>query len=483
MMKTKHRLRALLRMIGLASAVFASAVGFGPTASGAVLTLVDGRQFEGRVVEDSPSGVRIDSVVAGVRVTLGLKRHEIASLEKRALPEGFFDTGTKAGKRRSEPSQFPPGATLYLEVPFVGRIGPHIVPRGIARCLAYASRNGIEHVVFFLDSRGGDQVAAHELKEILDRYDDRLTYHALVRDAVGLALIVAVYCDNVFLLPGANLGGSTLIFGKEPYEGDVEILRSQLAHKAAAIAGKHGWHSDILVRAMIDPSETLAAWRTSQKAVELGRNLPPEIPESDVLFVDGPDSALTLSRSQAMALKVARGFKGRAAGLGALLGFKKWMLESDFGKEMMARATRSEQRRMRGVAARNAKRVKRNLHRREKTRRYIERNLKDVNEWDSEQATNSTYSDNAERWNNYLGWGNPQKTTVTRKQMRQQSYRTLRALKRARKGVLKMQKLELEAKELGLEPSYPDGQLDTILRDLVSKFKIVSYHRSARVRR
>ena len=67
--------------------------------------------------------------------------------------------------------------------------------------------------------------------------------------------------------------------------------------------------------------------------------------------------------------------------------------------------------------------------------------------------------------------------------MRQQSYRTLRALKRARKGVLKMQKLEREAKELGLEPSYADGQLDTILGDLVSKFKTVSYHRSAWVSR
>ena len=482
MMETERPLRALLRMIGLASAVFASAVGFGPTASGDVLTLVDGRQFEGMVIEDSPSGVRIDSVVAGVRLTLGLKRHNIESVEKRALPEGFFNTGTKAGKRRSEPSQFPPGATLYLEVPFVGRIGPHIVPKGIARSLAYASRHGIEHVVFLVDSQGGDQVAAHEIKEILDRYDDRLTYHALVREAVGLALVVPVYCDNVFLLPGANLGGVKLIFDKETSEGDVDSLRSQLAQEAAAIAGKHGWHSDILVRAMIDPPETLAAWRTSQKAVELGRNLPPEIPESDVLWVDGPDSVLTLSRSQAMALKVARGFNGPAAGLGTHLGFKKWMLESDFGKETMARAAQSEQRRIRGVAARNAKRVKRNLHRREKTRRYIEGNLKDANEWDSEQATYSTYSYNAER-NNYLGWGNPLKQTITRRQMRQQSYRTLRALKRARKGVLKMQKLEREAKKLGLEPSYADGQLDTILGDLVSKFKTVSYHRSAWVSR
>jgi hypothetical protein len=61
-----------------------------------IVELYDGRRFEGKIFEETPSTVRIDTVVAGVRAKIGVPRRQVKSIQKLPLPEGFFDLEPKA---------------------------------------------------------------------------------------------------------------------------------------------------------------------------------------------------------------------------------------------------------------------------------------------------------------------------------------------------------------------------------------------------
>ena len=100
---------------------------------------------------------------------------------------------------------------------------PATTTSGVSRSLVYARRHKIEHVVFTIDSQGGDQVEASKIYDLLAKYDEHMTFHAVIRDAVGVAVAIPVWCKNLFLRPGANLGGLVLTFDRDRYDGDPDI--------------------------------------------------------------------------------------------------------------------------------------------------------------------------------------------------------------------------------------------------------------------
>ncbi len=435
-----------------------------PAARGDVVTTVDERRFEGTIVESNDAMVRIDAMVAGVRVKIGIPRRDVKSVDVTPLPENFYTPVSRPAKRVSDPKKFKANSKLYLEVPIVGRFGIQIVPEGIKRCLSYAAAHKIPNIVFFVDSQGGDQVAAGEIYDLLTRYDKRINYHALVRDSVGVAMAVTVWCDNIFLLPGANLGGVALVFQKDRHDGDPAILLSQIAHDVGRVGEERGWPIGV-VQAMIDPAARIAAWVDEDGQVVAGVRAPASVSKKKMIVRDRRESVLTLTRTQAVKLGVARKYSGTVAQLGPKLGIEAWSRESDYGRTAMFKAAKNQRQRLERTASKNAATIKKLLQRRQTTKRYIERNLTLAHKWDSAQKPYATYREHSRSWSSYWG-GDPLTGTTKRREWQRRTNTVLAYLRQARKGVREMEKLESKAEGLGLDREYEEGQLLKIKDDI-----------------
>lgn len=446
------------------------------TARGDVLKTYDGRVFEGKILEENDTHVRIDTMVGQIRIQVGVPRHQVSSVDKGPIPDDFFKPEEKAAPRVSDPAKFKPGTALYIEVPIVGRFGVQVVPKGLARSLAYAVRNKIEHVVFFVDSQGGDQIVAGEVYDLLAKYDDKIKYYALVRDSIGVAMAVTVWCDKVFLLPGANLGGTVLVVDKDRHPGDPEVVVSQIAYEVGEEAAKHGWSAPV-VRAMIDPGEALVAWVDDGGRAASGVRPPSSVAREKIVATCRPGSLLTLTRDQAVKLGLAHKYQGSASGLGYELGLDPWTEESDYGKTAMTTAAKTHRQEMERSAEKARRSIEKLVKRRNSTQRYVDRYLALAHNFDPELSAQSSYEKFSSSWDRYWG-GGPIAGTVTRRKWRDLTDATLQALARAKKGVVELQRLDREAKSLGIDPSHAPGELEKLLDDIGLKMNLLVFWRN-----
>ena len=90
-----------------------------------------------------------------IRAELTFSRDEIDSMERKPVPPGFFEPPPPP-PRATEPEPTKPDEALYLEVPIDGVFGEQVFAAGIEKALRYARRYRIEHVVFRINSAGGD---------------------------------------------------------------------------------------------------------------------------------------------------------------------------------------------------------------------------------------------------------------------------------------------------------------------------------------
>ena len=354
----------LLLLIGLVAAV--------PVAAD-VVTLHDGRRFEGEIVQKSGAAVVIDTMVAGIRVReLTLERDEIKTIDEEPVPDGFYDP-TPVRARASSPKRFDPDATLYLEVPLVGRIGTEVREEGLRRVLLYAQRQDIDHIVLHLDTAGGDIVEAIRIRQLLADHDASFEYHAAVKRCQGDAVVIAVICDTFTALTGAVIGGADddLQASEDWGVEDEQVLRSQLADEAGDYLEIRGRARGArLVRAMLDPSRSLAAWRVDGGDIEMGDAPPGGVKSGAVIFASEPDKTLRLESEQLRVLGVQH-LDGAISDLGKLLDLKKWQAESDYGTRTMKadaqRARRAESERTRAFE----RNVKRNIRRRDSANKAL----------------------------------------------------------------------------------------------------------------
>lgn len=431
---------------GSSVAALACLLALGQMAWADVIVMKNGRQFQGIVLEDTAAYVKADVMVGGIRITASVTRAKVASIEKKPLPEGFFDAG--AGKS-TKPVKFPPGSTPYLEVPFVGRIGTDVVSPGIARCLNYAAGQQIRHVVFVVDSKGGDIDSAREIRKALEAQSKKLTYHCIVRNAIGEAMVIPAWSKTILLQDGASLGGVMLTADRTPLSRGqtLEILRSQIANEASARMEARGFPGDV-VRAMVDPTFNLVAWTAKDKNVHLAEGLPEGVAKDHVIFSDTNDEqVLTLSDTQAAAIGFGRIFKGTSADVGKLLGLSKWTSAGDYGARAMREAAAVEAQRKKKEAAEFESSMRRTIQRRETVQAYIEANMKDAEKYDPTKESKYQQQRSYE-------WGNNVIITAERvsNEFTDRASITIRALQRANSGIEQLIGLEKTAKKLDLTP-------------------------------
>ncbi len=434
-------------------AALACLLALGQMAWADVIVMKNGRRFEGRVLEETDSYVKGDVMVGGIRVTASVARAKVESIKKKPLPEDFFDAG--AGKS-TRPAKFPPGSTPYLEVPFVGRIGTDVVSPGIVRCLNYAAGQKIPHIVFVVDSKGGDIDSVREIRKALEAQSKNLTYHCIVRDAIGEAMVIPAWSKTILLQAGSSLGGVQLTIGQTKLSRGhtLEILRSQTANEASSRMEAQGFPGDV-IRAMIEPTFNLTAWTAKDKKVHLAKELPEGASKDHVIFSDTDDKqALTLSGAQAAAIGFGRAFKGTSADGGKLLDLPKWTSVGDYGTRAMKEAAAGEALRKKKEAAAFENSMRRTIQRRETVQAYIEANMKDAEKYDPTKQ--GTY-----RQQRSYEWNDRVVITAGRvsNEFTKRASVTIRALQRANTGIKELIGLEKTAEKLDLTPVSSTAEL------------------------
>lgn len=448
----------------------------------------DGRSFEGTVLHMGSDKVVVDAMVATIRTKLSLPADDVKSIRKAPLPEGFYQ-GPAPAKRQSNPAKFGPDTTLYLEVPIKGKFGETIFAAGVHESLRYAVRHGIEHVVFTVDATPGDLDEAIAVYRLIDAFKDRIRFHAIVSNCVGDGLAIPLQCDSVYFVRGCTVGGvDRKIEAKDPLlrgESD-EVIRARMADKAAENV-KPG--SRPIVRAMIDPNAPVAAWRDDEGNVTVGPVVPEGVAPDKVICKSESHKVLALEFNQLKALG-APTLTGGAEKIGEAIGIDDWQAESDYGISAMKRAVTNVQRRKDAAQARFELKVRNNTQRRQTTDDEFKDSLAKAAKYDPEAYQ---YEKLPGVWHRDLGTRRDRRNrgygsvtiyddtqTLTLDSQRAWTERTdiaIRFLARAAKAARVMQKLDTEATELGLKPTYKPDDLIKIMREMDERYRWLKANR------
>ncbi len=456
-------------------------VGLGGVVARADLVIMnDGRKFEGTVQSEQGDSIQLDTVVAGIRARLTLEKGKIKSIEKKALPQSAQDP-LETDPGLAAPRSAADAVTLYLEIPIKGRFNEGVFVQAMRSTLAYARLRAVKHIVFSVDSTGGPVDEAGAIYKTLRQFEKDFTYHAVISNCAGEALVVPFLCQTMHLQPGATVGGLSQQLQDLPARfarTAEDVVRAQLADELSEAARARGRKGEI-IKALVDPTVALAAWLDEKGEVELGPKPPGNLPANSVIFVDPPGQVLSLSFEQSMRLGVPS-INGGAEAVGPLLGYPNWREESSQGRDIMNKAIAAKQRRENNAQAQFDDAVARNLHMRETISRAIETNLKQAASWNPTTASYKTLSAyyNAVWWDATQEWNTGLWTPESRLKWKSRSDACAHFLLRARDGITSMIKLEKEAVTLGLSPGFKEGDLSAMLDDVNMKVKMLSIGRN-----
>jgi len=335
----------------LAGAALAAAVT--ATALADTVKLKDGRVIEGEIVERTRTKIVMDALISNITMRMEFRTSEIESIEEGPAPQAD-EPEAEPEPRRSRPADREPIAepaaeTPYLLVPIKGVFGVDVGPSGVERVLEYAARRGIEHVVFEIDSPGGQVWAAEGISDAIAAHDDEIRCYALVDDAISAAIWVAFNCDRIFVRPDGTIGGA-VAYRQDTSTGAVEVdakLNSILAARLAGICERNG-HPEPVARAMILHETSLYASRDGDGGYYFSN-------DGGDKQLDDETSVVTLTGELVEEYQIGVRYEGDAQGLGETLGLEGWTLASDFGEASMRRGKASL--RKRAELARDHQRV------------------------------------------------------------------------------------------------------------------------------
>ncbi|MEM0982531.1 MAG: ATP-dependent Clp protease proteolytic subunit [Planctomycetota bacterium] len=254
-----------------------------------VVTTRTGQQYEGKILSETPSRLEIDTLISGIRTTITLQRRQIAKVERKPLPENFFEggsggsgssggsgggnstasgpTGNRTGNPTGDPAGRDPirgttpalsdGAPRFMEVPIIGGIGEEVTMPGVEQALDLARRRGVENIVFNIESPGGFVYEAAAIMELLADHDERFNYYAVIErgGAISAATVFVAAADKIFMRSNSSVGGA-VAYGTNNSTGATEVdakFNSIWAADVSGLAGSNG-HEEMLFRAMIIPS-------------------------------------------------------------------------------------------------------------------------------------------------------------------------------------------------------------------------------------
>jgi ATP-dependent protease ClpP protease subunit len=279
------------------------------------LTRKDGKQFEGRVVEETPTHVTFESNSGGITLRMKVGRANIASIEKQVV-EGVG----------------------YCTIPIKGAIGTEVTAAALRGAIAEARRAGAQYVILQIDSLGGRVAEMYEIGRVIAEARDLKFVAHVQKQAMSAAAIISLACPHIVMAPDAIIGAAVVYKpGKNGVPESVsEKFQSFNRGQERAIA-ETGGHSDLWARGMTEMDLELYLARDG----EGGRGRPAEGPApegSKVLKKKG--QIITLTASEALDAGLSEATVRDVDEIRELLGVKVWHNAGNAAESLMAARTK-----------------------------------------------------------------------------------------------------------------------------------------------
>jgi hypothetical protein len=229
-----------------------------------IVYLSDGTWIRGTILKETKDDLEIDGKTnTGITIKATIQKSRVSSILRTDTPagepakDGTPATGepktdkpaSKDGDKTDEKAASKAGD--FLVIPLTGTFGEDIVPMGVKPSLEWAVKNKVKHIVFTIDSDGGQVWAAEAIRDMMVKHENDLTYHMVIKKAMSASIWVVFTSHRIAALPASTLGAAVAFSRNTTGEAEVdEKLNSALAARLASAAEARG-HSGHLVRAMI----------------------------------------------------------------------------------------------------------------------------------------------------------------------------------------------------------------------------------------
>ncbi|TVQ32686.1 MAG: hypothetical protein EA376_04795 [Phycisphaeraceae bacterium] len=423
--------------------------------AGVVVTMHDGRVFEGRIIKESNARITIETTVSNIATQLTLRRVHIASIEEIELvaddaPDTVMEATEELPALAPAPADSGLGRpapinaadiTRYLLIPIHGQYGVDVLPDGVSQSLDYAARRGVEHIVFDVDSPGGYIWAAEEIADEMHRRAGEFTYHAVVRNAVSAAIWTVFSCDQIHFLPGATMGAA-VAYSRNRTTGNAQVdakFNSALAARLASRAEEKG-HNPVLARAMVLVDSGVYVRQNQDGTYHFTTDRPRGADTSEYETLVNERAVLTLTAPEAVRYGVGRELRTGPEDLGRALGIDEWRLVNNYGAAAMrrtAQAHRAEIERREDVLERIPQLIE-----------LINRTIAEAQALDPNNGRYST------RGGNF--------TPDSRREWQRRTDESIGAWRRVQDGLRRLERLEREAERLNLQRPHDTVTLRSI---------------------
>lgn len=339
-----------MRRLARAFGVLGLAVGLtGATsrALGDILYLSDGSWIKGKIVKETADEYEVDGKTSsGIAYKGKLAKSRVRSVTKGDdAPDAAKPADNAAPSKDGKPADAPKAkepAGDFLVVPLKGTFGEEITPKGVDTALDWAVSKGVKHVVFTIDSPGGQVWAAESIRAIIKEHAGKVTCHVVIQNAMSASIWVVFACDQIGALPGATLGAAVAFKINDTGKAEVdEKLNSAIAAKIASEADRLG-HPGELARSMVLTDQKLYAVLEGD-AWKFVHDQPG--PDAKFETLNEGNRVVTLTTEQMLKYKVASKVeKSDDAAFAVLLGDAKLKPSGTMGESSMknaANATKS----------------------------------------------------------------------------------------------------------------------------------------------
>lgn len=214
--------------------------------------------------------------------------------------------------------------TPYIEIFIDDTIAPPM-SKYMRHTFEAAVELGVEHIVISINSGGGYLFEADLMAEVLEEYDDQLTFHTFVDDHAISACIWTVFSsDHIFLKPNATIGGATAYrynpFDEEGAETDEDLI-DELVEFMTKVAKRKGHNAQFAKGMMKFDYELWYADSDNDGDYEYYEEKPSGINASPLVR---DDQILTLSREQIMEHGMGDGVINSSEEIGSIMGYPGW---------------------------------------------------------------------------------------------------------------------------------------------------------------
>jgi len=346
------------------------------------LHLADGRVLEGQIVEETRTMIvfRIVDREIGLSVTREIDRDDIREIERdiprvveqpaeeeEEIVEDETDDADESAPDR--PRGFGEGdpddesLPAFYVLPMTGQLGTDIHPLVYQQLLDDIRRVQPEVLVWRMNCSDvseeeldliADEVMIEELGDpdrsiefLMDDYRElvRMLQDELppdirqvmwVQDSLGISSLIALAWDEMYMAPGARLGGIRRLATRLEELSDEDVREKMLSATLGSISGflhrgGRDVHADILARAMVVPRYTLSAsWRGREVTWFLDTS-------GDYIVDDNPEFTAEFRAKSAEDFAISRGTVESLDDLALLLGYREYRVLRGESHEIIAK--------------------------------------------------------------------------------------------------------------------------------------------------